>query len=76
MCNKYTSRSWDTKNHKAFGNHGLYVLRITKYLPTLVLLYTCEGSKYGQRLKIKVKVKLSPCLTKHHTMKMYGGVEA
>jgi hypothetical protein len=24
---------------------------------------------------IKVKVKLSLCLTKHHTMKAYGGME-
>jgi hypothetical protein len=29
----------------------------------------------GGSYKVKVKVKLSLCLTKHHTMKMYWGVE-
>jgi hypothetical protein len=27
------------------------------------------------QISCKVKVKLSPCLTKYHTMKSYGGVE-
>jgi hypothetical protein len=37
------------------------VLRGNMYLP------------YG--IEVKVKVKLSLCLTKHHTMKTYWGVE-
>jgi hypothetical protein len=34
-----------------------------------------DRSSEGGRDSIKVKVKLSLCLTKHHTMKIYGGVE-
>jgi len=36
------------------------------------------GNKYSisvQRFSDKINVKFSPCLTKHHAMKAYWGVE-
>jgi hypothetical protein len=34
-----------------------------------------ERDNRGEDRRVKVKVKLSLCLTKHHTMKAYWGVE-
>jgi hypothetical protein len=41
----------------------------------IVVLICCEGIHPRVNFILKVKVKLSLCLTKHHAMKTYGRVE-
>jgi hypothetical protein len=60
----------DGQSHKLKGN--------VSYVTCNTLLAVERGGTLYMVVRVlqcKVKIKLSLCVTKHHAMKMYGGVE-
>jgi len=59
-------------NWKDFKNFQRAV--IEDFLYAAAICFTCKHYIQRWSSKVKVKVKLSLCLTKHHTMKIYVSI--